>query len=126
MLTFSFYAKNEDAASALELKKILIAYDRSLLVADPRRMEPKKFGGRGARARRQKVGRIKAFADDSLTDKRSESVWASGGPGSSGVHGYSGPVLHAMYSFSAAVILVVVQALDNHVVADATCPGSRR
>jgi hypothetical protein len=54
-LTFSFYAKNEDAASALELKKTLIAYDRSLLVADPRRMEPKKFGGRGARARRQKV-----------------------------------------------------------------------
>jgi len=54
-LTTRFYAKNEDAASALELKKTLIAYDRSLLVADPRRMEPKKFGGRGARARRQKV-----------------------------------------------------------------------
>lgn len=50
----AFYAKNEDAASALELKKTLIAYDRSLLVADPRRCEPKKFGGRGARARRQK------------------------------------------------------------------------
>ena len=57
MLIHSFYAKNEDAASALELKKTLIAYDRSLLVADPRRMEPKKFGGRGARARRQKVRR---------------------------------------------------------------------
>jgi ribosomal protein S9 len=38
----SFYAKNEDAASALELKKALIQYDRTLLVADPRRMEPKK------------------------------------------------------------------------------------
>ncbi|ORX39944.1 ribosomal protein S9 [Kockovaella imperatae] len=50
----AFYAKNEDAASALELKKTLITYDRTLLVADPRRMEPKKFGGRGARARRQK------------------------------------------------------------------------
>lgn len=50
----AFYAKNEDAASALELKKTLIAYDRTLLVADPRRAEPKKFGGRGARARRQK------------------------------------------------------------------------
>ncbi|ODO11603.1 hypothetical protein I350_00385 [Cryptococcus amylolentus CBS 6273] len=50
----AFYAKNEDAASAIELKKTLVAYDRSLLVADPRRMEPKKFGGRGARARRQK------------------------------------------------------------------------
>lgn len=38
----AFYAKNEDAASALELKKALIQYDRTLLVADPRRMEPKK------------------------------------------------------------------------------------
>lgn len=71
----SFYAKNEDAASALELKKTLIAYDRSLLVADPRRMEPKKFGGRGARARRQKV-RWRTdpaggnCANSSRTDKR--------------------------------------------------------
>ncbi|KAJ0441868.1 putative ribosomal protein S9 [Helianthus annuus] len=31
-----------------------ISYDRTLLVADPRRCEPKKFGGRGARARFQK------------------------------------------------------------------------
>jgi hypothetical protein len=36
------------------LKKKLVAYDRTLLIADPRRMEPKKFGGAGARARRQK------------------------------------------------------------------------
>jgi len=50
----AYYAKHYDAASALELKKLFIAYDRSLLIADPRRMEPKKFGGRGARARRQK------------------------------------------------------------------------
>jgi len=50
----AYYAKHYDAASALELKKALIAYDRSLLIADPRRTEPKKFGGRGARARRQK------------------------------------------------------------------------
>jgi hypothetical protein len=82
VLTFSFYAKNEDAASALELKKTLIAYDRSLLVADPRRMEPKKFGGRGARARRQKVGYL-ALANlcktdiNSLTDKRL-LFWFSG------------------------------------------------
>ncbi|CAL9195586.1 unnamed protein product [Musa hybrid cultivar] len=33
---------------------ILVRYDRTLLVADPRRCEPKKFGGRGARARFQK------------------------------------------------------------------------
>lgn len=50
----AYYAKHYDAASALELKRQFIAYDRSLLIADPRRMEPKKFGGRGARARRQK------------------------------------------------------------------------
>merc|ERR1711879_880958 len=47
-------AKYEDAAQALELKKALISYDRTLLVADPRRCEPKKFGGPGARARYQK------------------------------------------------------------------------
>ncbi|PKI82880.1 40S ribosomal protein S16 [Malassezia vespertilionis] len=50
----AFYAKYYDAASALELRQLFISYDRTLLIADPRRCEPKKFGGRGARARRQK------------------------------------------------------------------------
>ncbi|KZT30659.1 ribosomal protein S9 [Neolentinus lepideus HHB14362 ss-1] len=50
----AYYAKYVDAYSAMELKKKLVAYDRTLLIADPRRMEPKKFGGQGARARRQK------------------------------------------------------------------------
>ena len=50
----AYTAKYEDAAQALELKKQLVAYDRTLLVADPRRCEPKKFGGPGARARYQK------------------------------------------------------------------------
>ena len=50
----AYYAKYVDAYSAIELKKKLVAYDRALLIADPRRMEPKKFGGAGARARRQK------------------------------------------------------------------------
>lgn len=50
----AYYAKYFDAYSALALKKKLVAYDRTLLIADPRRMEPKKFGGQGARARRQK------------------------------------------------------------------------
>ncbi|WFD33102.1 40S ribosomal protein S16 [Malassezia sp. CBS 17886] len=50
----AYYAKYYDAASALELRQLLISYDRTLLIADPRRCEPKKFGGRGARARRQK------------------------------------------------------------------------
>ncbi len=34
-----------------DLKTRLIEYDRSLLVEDPRRVEPKKFKGPGARAR---------------------------------------------------------------------------
>lgn len=50
----AYYAKYYDAASALELRQLFVAYDRSLLIADTRRSEPKKFGGRGARARRQK------------------------------------------------------------------------
>ncbi|PAV21928.1 40S ribosomal S16 [Pyrrhoderma noxium] len=50
----AYYAKYFDASSAFELKKKLVSYDRTLLIADPRRMEPKKFGGQGARARRQK------------------------------------------------------------------------
>jgi hypothetical protein len=43
-----------DEASKKEVKNILVTYDRTLLVADPRRCEPKKFGGPGARARYQK------------------------------------------------------------------------
>lgn len=50
----SFYQKYVDEASKKEIKDILLTYDRTLLVADPRRREPKKFGGRGARARVQK------------------------------------------------------------------------
>ena len=50
----AFYQKYVDEASKTEIKDLLVAYDRSLLVADPRRCEPKKFGGRSARARRQK------------------------------------------------------------------------
>jgi len=43
-----------DEAAKNEIKEILVNYDRTLLVADPRRCEPKKFGGPGARARHQK------------------------------------------------------------------------
>ena len=43
-----------DEAAKKEVKDILLSYDRSLLVADPRRCEPKKFGGDAARARYQK------------------------------------------------------------------------
>lgn len=50
----AFYQKYHDEASKRELKELLIQYDKGLLVADPRRCEPKKFGGHGARARFQK------------------------------------------------------------------------
>ncbi|MDD5959345.1 MAG: 30S ribosomal protein S9 [Methanobrevibacter wolinii] len=38
----------------MDLKDKYIHYDRTMLVGDPRRSEPKKFGGPGARARKQK------------------------------------------------------------------------
>ncbi|VVT49901.1 40S ribosomal protein uS9 [Magnusiomyces paraingens] len=50
----AYYQKYVDEQSKNELKKALISYDRTLLIADPRRCEPKKFGGPGARARYQK------------------------------------------------------------------------
>ena len=50
----AYYQKYHDESSKRELKELLIQYDKGLLVADPRRMEPKKFGGQGARARYQK------------------------------------------------------------------------
>ena len=50
----AYYQKYVDEAQKKEIKETLVSYDRSLLVADPRRCEPKKFGGPGARARRQK------------------------------------------------------------------------
>lgn len=36
------------------LKRRYIEYDRSMLTSDPRRKEPKKFGGPGARKKKQK------------------------------------------------------------------------
>ena len=37
-----------------KLKETYLGYDRSLLVSDVRKKEPKKFGAKGARAHRQK------------------------------------------------------------------------
>lgn len=50
----AFNQKYVDEANKQEIKNILLQYDRSLLVADPRQREPKKFGGPDARARYQK------------------------------------------------------------------------
>jgi small subunit ribosomal protein S16e len=50
----SFAQKYDDETTRREMKELLLQYDKGLLVADPRRCEPKKFGGKGARARFQK------------------------------------------------------------------------
>ncbi|KAI4733154.1 ribosomal protein S9, partial [Aureobasidium sp. EXF-12298] len=47
----AYYQKFVDEHSKNQLKQALVAYDRTLLVADNRRCEPKKFGGKGARSR---------------------------------------------------------------------------
>ncbi len=38
----------------MDLKDKYVQYDRTMIVGDPRRSEPKKYGGPGARARKQK------------------------------------------------------------------------
>ncbi|XP_068953825.1 small ribosomal subunit protein uS9-like [Petaurus breviceps papuanus] len=50
----AYYQKYVEEASKKEIKDILVQYDQTLLVADPRRCESKKSGGPGARARYQK------------------------------------------------------------------------
>ncbi len=50
----AYHQKFVDEQSKRELKEVLLEYDRNLLVADLRRMEPKHRGGRGARAKKQK------------------------------------------------------------------------
>jgi small subunit ribosomal protein S9 len=43
-----------DWARTAELRKVFTSFDRTMLAGDPRRKEPKKFGGPGARRRKQK------------------------------------------------------------------------
>ena len=50
----AYNQKFVDEVAKNEIKAALLNYDRTLLVADPRRSEPKKFGGPGARAKYQK------------------------------------------------------------------------
>merc|ERR1712113_1125843 len=50
----AYNQKYVDEATKKEIKESLVSYDKTLIVSDPRRCEPKKFGGRGARARFQK------------------------------------------------------------------------
>jgi small subunit ribosomal protein S9 len=41
-------------AKKTHLRTLLMEYDRTMVAGDPRRKEPKKFGGSGARAKSQK------------------------------------------------------------------------
>lgn len=50
----AYTQKYVDEETKAEVKSLLLAYDRTLLVADPRHREAKKFGGPGARAKYQK------------------------------------------------------------------------
>ena len=50
----SWKQKYVDEEEKTTIRKTLVSYDKGLLVADPRRREPKKYGGPGARARYQK------------------------------------------------------------------------
>merc|ERR1739844_842068 len=51
----AYYQKYVDEQSKKAIKDLLVQHDRTLLVADPRRCESKKFGGPGARARFQSL-----------------------------------------------------------------------
>ena len=51
---FQPHVADVDEQSKKAIKDMLVQFDRTLLVADPRRCEAKKFGGPGARARYQK------------------------------------------------------------------------
>lgn len=50
----AYYGLYLDEWNKQEIKNILLAFDKFTLVTDPRRAEPKKYGGHGARARSQK------------------------------------------------------------------------
>ncbi|CAN3359229.1 small ribosomal subunit protein uS9B [Diutina catenulata] len=50
----AYHQKHVSESSKQEIKKAYLAFDKTLLVADKRRMEPKKAGGKGARSKFQK------------------------------------------------------------------------
>lgn len=50
----AYYGTYLDEWNKQEIKSRLLSFDKFTLVSDPRRAEPKKFGGIGARARYQK------------------------------------------------------------------------
>ncbi len=49
-----YFQKFVNEAKMSKIRDIFLNYDRSLLIGDPRRTEPKKAGGKGARSKYQK------------------------------------------------------------------------
>jgi small subunit ribosomal protein S16e len=49
----AYFQKYVDEQQKKKIKDILVRYDRTLLVANPRHCEPKKFDGHGANTRFQ-------------------------------------------------------------------------
>ena len=47
----AYYQKFHNELEKQEIKESLLRFDRALLIADPRRREPKKFGCHGARSK---------------------------------------------------------------------------
>ncbi|KAJ9456139.1 40S ribosomal protein S16 [Diplonema papillatum] len=47
----AYHQKYIDEPTKMEIKSAYLSFDRTLLIADPRRAEAKKFGGSGARSR---------------------------------------------------------------------------
>ena len=50
----AYSQKFHDEQTKIEMRDLLLQYDKNLLISDARRCEPKKFGGKGARSRFQK------------------------------------------------------------------------
>ncbi|KAF7684759.1 40S ribosomal protein S16 [Astathelohania contejeani] len=50
----AYYGKYYDEWKKVEIENRIRAFDRSIIITDSRRREPKKYGGPGARARYQK------------------------------------------------------------------------
>merc|ERR1711967_42379 len=103
----AYYQKYIDEHSKNQLKQALVAYDRTLLVADNRRMEPKKFGGPGARSRYQKsyrwMGLGGAVGEGAVGDLwRSKSAVAAGEYGNAcmALLAHGGEVM--LYAFTCA------------------------
>ena len=78
----AYYQKYVDEASKKEIKDILMAYDRTLLVADPRRCESKKFGKplTPAPSASRACARAYAAAFDTQPNTRTHLPCHTGGP----------------------------------------------